>query len=101
MLFYPSHFAEEEQLRTIIETSGKVILCLSGHRHLNDIRESNAVHYVIHQSLVEVVENDQPAAAFSMIEIDDTEIRIHGNGLKQPQKTLLPLSPALPVLIAA
>ena len=98
-LYYPSHFAETEKLREMIEASGKVILCLSGHRHLNDIRESNGVHYLIHQSLVEVVQDDKPAGAFSMIEVAKNEIRIKGYGLKQPPLTTLPLAakPALKI----
>jgi len=92
-LYYPSHFVEMEKLRDIIEASGKVILCLSGHRHLNHIRESNGVNYVIQQSLVEVVEDDKPAGAYSMIEIDKDEIRINGYGLKQPPCNVLRLAP--------
>lgn len=90
-VYYPSHFVGEDALQDLVENSEKVIMCLSGHRHLNDIYEQNGVHYIIHQSLVEIVENDQPAGAFSMIEINDTEIHIHGHGLKQPEKTVLPI----------
>ncbi|QQG37175.1 MAG: metallophosphoesterase [Micavibrio aeruginosavorus] len=88
-LYYPSYFKDSHELRGIIESSGKVMFCLSGHRHLNHHKENNGVHYLIHQSLVEVVEGDKPAGAYSMIEIDGQEVRIHGYGLKQPRLRIL------------
>ena len=89
--YYPANFANEEQLRDIVESSGKVILCLSGHRHLNSIEMNNGVYHSIQQSLVEVIEDDKPSGAYSLIEIDDHEIRINGYGLQQPPKIVLPL----------
>lgn len=83
-LYYPSYFKDAAELRAMIEDSGKVILCLSGHRHLNHHHENKGVHYLIQQSLVEVVEDDKPAGAFTMIELDQNNIRIQGYGLKQP-----------------
>lgn len=93
-LYYPSYFKNADELREIIESSGKVKICLSGHRHLNHHKESNGVHYLIHQSLVEVVEDDKPSGAYSMIEIDSQEIRIHGYGLKQPRLRVLDIAAA-------
>lgn len=89
--YYPANFANEVELQQIVEGHGKVILCLSGHRHLNSIETSNGVHHSIQQSLVEVVENGNPSGAFSLIEIDDHEIRINGHGLQQPPKIVLPV----------
>jgi hypothetical protein len=89
--YYPSHFADAEKLQEIIESSGKVILCLSGHRHLNHIETMSGVHHTIQQSLVEIVEDGKPAGAYSLIEIDQHEIRINGFGLKQPPQITLPL----------
>lgn len=88
-LYYPSYFKDAAELREMIEQSRKVMLCLSGHRHLNHHHENNGVHYLIQQSLVEVVEDDKPAGAYTMIEVDPQHIRIQGYGLKQPALRVL------------
>lgn len=93
-LYYPSFFEKPRKIKAIVESSGKVLLCLSGHRHLNYTEHSNGTHHVIQQSMVETVENGQPSGAYSMIEVDAHEIRIKGFGLQQPALTVLPLKPA-------
>lgn len=91
-IYYPSYFAEQQKLRDLIEDSGHVILCLSGHRHLNHHEMNKGVHHIIQQSLVEIVKDGNPAGAYNLIEINDREIRINGYGLKQPKEMILPLS---------
>jgi hypothetical protein len=90
-LYYPSHFAEAENLQEIIESSGKVMMCLSGHRHLDYHETANGVHHIIQQSLVEVVADGKPSGAYNLIEIDDDEIRINGVGLKRNIPASLPV----------
>ena len=97
--YYPSHFAEPEKLQELIENSGKVILCLSGHRHLDHTQTVNSVHHIIQQSLVEAADNGQPAGAYNLMEIDQHEIRIQTFGQQRSIPSVLPL--AMPTAIAA
>ena len=91
--YYPSHFSEAEKLQDIIEASGKVILCLSGHRHLDHTQTAHSVHHIIQQSLVETADNGQPSGAYNLMEIDAHEIRIQTFGLERNIPANLPLTP--------
>lgn len=83
--FYP----EAEQVRELLENSGKVILCMAGHRHRNRHREINGIHYITHQSLVQVdAGHTRPRGAFSIVKIDDSNIVIKGYGIGQPDYVL-------------
>ncbi len=89
-LYYPSHFVNAKNLRDIIETSGKAVMCLSGHRHHNRTLSRQGVHYLTQQSLVQDSGNGQPTGAFTMMEIDHHAAHIHGHGINQPTRILLP-----------
>jgi hypothetical protein len=86
---FPSHYDEGEEIRKILEDSGKVRLCMAGHRHLNRHREINGIHYIIHQSLTQKNPNTGHArGAHSIIEIDDKAVRIKGYGVGQNTRVL-------------
>lgn len=100
-VYYPNNFVNEERIQSIIESSGKVISCHSGHRHCNFHQESNGIHYLVHQSLVEDVDKSgQGCGAFSLLEFDSDVLRIHGHGIKQPQLKTLPITKPQSLVIA-
>lgn len=83
--FYP----QAEEVRQVLEDSGKVLLCMAGHRHRNRHRDINGIHYITHQSLVQVnSKNNRPRGAFSIVTIDDKDIAIKGYGIAQPSHVL-------------
>lgn len=96
--YYPSHFVNEATLQDIVENSGKVILCLSGHRHLDHVQTAGGVHHIIQQSLVESDEQGTPCGAYNLIEISDNALSITARGLKRNMPGVLPLTPrAMPL----
>ena len=76
--FYP----EGEQIRKIMEDSGKVILAMAGHRHTNRVRDINGIHYITQQSLVQAHEKHyrKPHRAWSVVELDDDKITVKLKG---------------------
>jgi predicted MPP superfamily phosphohydrolase len=83
--FYP----QGPDARRIMEESDKVIMCLAGHRHRNRFRETNGIHYVTRQSLVQADNAaDPPYGAFSMIDIYENTIKVKGFGRQQPSRVL-------------
>lgn len=92
--YYPSHFVSEYKLQDIIEDSGKVIMCLSGHRHLDHVQTKGSVHHIIQQSLVESLQEGKPCGAYNLIEINDTAISITAKGDGRNMPGSLPRTPA-------
>lgn len=91
--YYPSHFVNEAKLQDIVEDSGKVILCLSGHRHLDHVQKQGRVHHIIQQSLVEADPQGTPSGAFNLIDITDSAITITAHGHNRKMPAILPLTP--------
>lgn len=84
-----SYYPQGPEIREILEQSGKVELCMAGHRHRNRHREINNIHYITHQSLVQRYHNTERAhAAYSLVKIDKGRIQITGRGLGQPSYDL-------------
>lgn len=84
-----SYYPQGPEIREILEQSGKVELCMSGHRHRNRHREINGIHYITHQSLVQRYhDTERPHAAYSLVKIDKGRIQIKGRGLGQPSYDL-------------
>lgn len=84
-----SYYPQGPEIREILEESGKVLLCMSGHRHRNRHREINGIHYITHQSLVQRYhDTERPHAAYSLVKINKGRIRIEGRGLGQPSYDL-------------
>lgn len=89
---FPSYYVRQgEEIRKILEDSGKVKLCMAGHLHHNTHRMINGIHYVLHQSLVQKNERTGHArGAFSIVDIDEKsgEIKITGYGVGQKSRQL-------------
>lgn len=75
---------ERQELRAILEASGKVHAVFNGHVHRNHLDVINGIPYVTLQSLIENLDDDapgRPAAAHTIVELDPARIvvRVHGN----------------------
>ena len=69
---YRLYYDNAHQARDIIARSGKVVLCMSGHRHTNSATHENGVHYITLQSLVQAQEGYRtrsPYAAHAFVDI--------------------------------
>ena len=68
-------------IRSVIEASGKVILCLNGHTHWNAYHCIDGVHYVTIPSLTERFTSwPEPDGAYAKVEIGEhIGIEIHGH----------------------
>ena len=69
-----------QRAREVIESSGKVILCIAGHVHWNHASTIDGVRYITIQSLVESFTTESAASgAWAEINVDD-QIRwsVHG-----------------------
>lgn len=83
--YFPAFYREGKDIRKMMEDSGKVILCMAGHRHRNQHHEINGIHYITQQSLVQRhTVLGRAIGAFSLVTIDDASIRITGYGIRQP-----------------
>jgi Icc protein len=92
---YPQHAhypeRQAEDVREVIERSGKVILCLNGHAHWNAYHAIDGVHYVTLPSLTESF-TTWPSAneAFASVKIGESiEIEVLG---KTPMLYRLPIN---------
>jgi 3',5'-cyclic AMP phosphodiesterase CpdA len=75
---------EREDLRAILEESGKVRVVFNGHVHRNHLDVIRGIPYVTIQSLIENLDEDAPgrpaaACAVAMLEDERTTIRVLGN----------------------
>jgi predicted phosphodiesterase len=75
---------ERQELRTILEASGKVRAVFNGHVHRNHLDVINGVPYVTIQSLIENLDDDapgRPAGAYAVATLDDsrTTVRVFGS----------------------
>jgi 3',5'-cyclic-AMP phosphodiesterase len=93
----PFFYPEGAAIRDILEKSGKVILCMSGHIHKNRYREINGIHYIVQQSLTQLWDRPprvdeirgpyrKPQEAWSFIELEDDKIvyMLKGKVKKEP-----------------
>lgn len=75
---------EREELRAILERSGKVRIVVNGHVHRNHCDVIKGIPYVTIQSLIENLDEDapgRPAAAYGVLAIDERRavMRVGGN----------------------
>lgn len=87
-------------IRRIMEDSGKVVLCMSGHIHQNRERIINGIPYIAQQSWAHQY-NERPykplSRTWSLLEIDDKEIRLTLKGsLKKTYSYPLNFGPSGP-----
>ena len=76
------YFAQGPQIRRIFEDSGKVKLCMAGHRHTNHESVINGIHYITQQALVSEWQKKYrvPMGAWSWLEVDDKKITVSLQG---------------------
>lgn len=75
---------ERQELRAILEASGKVRAVFNGHVHRNHLDVIAGIPYVTIQSLIENLDEDapgRPAAAYAVATFEDhrTTVRVRGN----------------------
>lgn len=63
------------EVRTILEASGKVKAVINGHAHWYNLTTHNGIPYITFQSLVENIGNNTPAASWSILELEDGEVK--------------------------
>lgn len=80
---YAAHACPQgaELARAVLERSGRVRLCVSGHAHWNDVRTVNGVPYLSVQGLTESwASGGRAAGAWAWLELGET-IRVRVKGL--------------------
>lgn len=78
-----SYYPQGPQIRKMLEQSGKVVLCMAGHRHQDQLKTLNGIHYITQQSLTEAVSGQtppKPYGAYSFVEITDSSITYRRQG---------------------
>jgi Icc protein len=83
-------YPNASEAREIIENSGHVVLCVSGHVHWNSLNQVNAIPHITLQSLTESFTSEGDAAgAWATLEIHkEISWRVYGN---DPIEFRLPL----------
>jgi HAD superfamily hydrolase (TIGR01450 family) len=88
-----ARYGNDAQIRSILDDSGKVKLCLAGHTHWNRWQAVNGITYVSLPSLTEsFMTPPEPAGAWSLIDIEPHQTTIQVIGL-EPMHTTITLSP--------
>ncbi len=87
-----------KRLRSILESSGKVVLVVNGHLHWNHLDVIHGIPYVTVQSLIENLDDDAPgraAAAHAVVRIGPRRISIDVRGAESCRYQFeLPASPS-------
>ena len=89
----PDHatYPNSGDIRTIVEASDRVILCVAGHVHWNSLHTVNAIPHITIQSLTESFTTDgEPAEAWATLEIGSGQIRWRTYGY-DPIEIVLPV----------
>lgn len=73
---YTFHVANHQEVRTILETSGKVMAAFHGHVHQEDFKLINGIHYITQLGMVdyEGLANN----SFAVAEVSANQITIQG-----------------------
>jgi len=92
---HQAHYPENQadRVRNMIEESGKVVMCLSGHAHWENHSCIDGIHYITIPSLTEsFMTHPKPQGAFAILDINPqrgiAEIEIYG---ERPSKHALTL----------
>ena len=89
----PDHatYPNSGDIRTIVEASDRVILCVAGHVHWNSLHTVNAIPHITIQDLTESFTTDgEPAEAWATLEIGSGQIRWRTYGY-DPIEIVLPV----------
>ncbi len=92
-----SYYPQGPQIRKMMEDCKKVVLCMAGHRHIDQLKTLNGIHYITQQSLTEKVAGaatPTPHNAFGFVEITDKFVIYRKQGV-QPQSYFLPRKPII------
>ena len=83
-------YPNASEARAIIQSSGHVVLCVSGHVHWNSLNQVNAIPHITLQSLTEsFTTSGEAAGAWATLEVnDDIHWRVYGS---DPLELRLPL----------
>lgn len=75
-----AHYADGAKVRDVLERSGKVILCVSGHTHWNAINTIDGIPYVTIHSLTESFTTwPHPTGAWALLQVGETiDIQVYG-----------------------
>lgn len=78
------HYAlieNREQIRKLLEESGRVKTVISGHQHWNKIHVHNDIPYFVVTSLTENFKNDGiPSEAYTIVDLDENMITVDVKG---------------------
>ena len=66
-----------DQVRKVMEDSGKVLAVFQGHSHKNDLKEINGIHYCVHRAMVEGSGEENNGYSVMDVFVDGT-IRVSG-----------------------
>ncbi|MCB2007288.1 MAG: metallophosphoesterase, partial [Rhodoferax sp.] len=67
-----AHYANAAGARAVLEESGKVILCVSGHTHWNARNTIDGIHYITIHSLSESFTTwPHPSGAYALLHVQD------------------------------
>jgi Icc protein len=92
-----SYYSEGPKIRKMMEDCGKVVLCMAGHRHVDQLKTLNGIHYITQQSLTQQVPGaaaHTPYNAQGFVEIDSQSIIYKRSG-EFPQSYFLPRKPVI------
>jgi predicted MPP superfamily phosphohydrolase len=71
------HFADAEQIRAVLQKSGRNFLNLAGDHHRNYFTQIGDTYYITMHSLTQKAKHiDEPSGAYALLEIDGDEIRL-------------------------
>lgn len=86
---------ESPKIQQMLERSGKVVLCMSGHRHKNRHDDINGIHYIIQQSFTNTWKENYrvPSRAFSILTLEPGKITFELMG-KTREKREIAFDPA-------
>lgn len=85
-----AHYGNAAQAREVIERSGKVVACLSGHTHWNARNTIDGIHYLTIHSLTESFTTwPHPTGAYALLQLgEDLRLEVFG---RDPVSVRLPL----------
>ncbi|MBU0800298.1 MAG: metallophosphoesterase [Alphaproteobacteria bacterium] len=90
------YYGQGQDVRQMLEKSGKVMLCMAGHRHTKRHREINGIHYITQQSMTSAWKGSRrPTGTYANVEIEGDKIAIMLKGADKTRFDLTGRTPAL------
>ncbi len=84
-------------IRTVMEDSGKVLLCMSGHKHKDRLNEINGIHYVTLQSLTQAMpgRRQKPYGRYAMLAVAPDAVTLDLKSLSGAGEKTIHLTPGI------